>query len=325
MGAVTALALGGAALGGLAGAMGGGGSQTSTVNAGRATGLERQGVATTRENLAQLRDLVSEGPGQGDVRAGLGAQRDLASLFSQLQQSGGLPGQQDIAQAGGFAQSIFDPQRVAMQQQMEDQRQMMSRQAALLGRDSSDPILQARLASQQGDRAALLNAQQGAFQSQLALQLPGQRAAFATQRANILGGLATQAMQNRQALASLGQSITGQERNFRLNTASRTTTENVSPGQRFSNAISGAFGGAGMGMGLSSMMGGGGGGGGGASMSFGTPTMNFVSNAPAPQQSFAPAPNYSGPTQGLNSTMGVQNISFGSNALNHPRLRGAFN
>jgi hypothetical protein len=87
------------------------------------------------------------------------------------------------------------------------------------------------------------------------MNLPGQRLSFAGQRADVLGALSNQAMQNRASLFGLGQSALGAEREFRLATATRTNSQ--SGGGGVGGAIPGALGGAGIGAGISSVFGGG--------------------------------------------------------------------
>jgi hypothetical protein len=136
-------------------------------------------------NLANLRNDAS-----------FGANRDLASMLQQYSQGGYLPNEQDNSTAQSFAQSQFNPQRVAMQQAFQDQLTQANRQAALSGRGMNDPILRAKLAQEQTRQQSQLEAQQGAFASNFALQQPMQRLQFAEGRANVL----TQDMARRQGL-----------------------------------------------------------------------------------------------------------------------------
>jgi hypothetical protein len=119
---------------------------------------------------------------------------------------------------------LFGARRTALGQSFEDQLMQSNRQAALMGRAQNDPILKAKLAQEQIRQQAMLDAEQGGLATQLAMQLPGQRLGFAQQRSQILGGLATQAMANRQALAALGSGIMNSERGFRLDTGLRFNT-----------------------------------------------------------------------------------------------------
>jgi hypothetical protein len=133
---------------------------------------------------------------------------------------------------------------VAQQQAFQDQLTAANRQAAISGRGMNDPILRARLGQEQTRQQGLLEAQQGAFGSQLALALPTQRAGFAEQRAN-------QALRNQAALFEAGQSALGQERQFRLASGTRFGTQTSGGG--VGGAISGALGGAGAGLGIANL------------------------------------------------------------------------
>jgi len=247
----------GSAVGGIASAIGGDSKQnqtsTSTVDAGFAGQDEQNANRIQGQQLSQLEDFTNNaGPGLDDVRAGTQSARGLADLYGQYSKTGGLPGQQDIAGAQGFANSIFAPQQVALQQQMVQQQQASAKNSALLGRSSNDPILASKLAQEQTRQQNMLNAQKGAFGADYANQLVNNRLQLASQQTNVLGGLATQAMQNRSSLLSLGNQIKQQERDWRLATATRTTTgqqsTDVGPGDRASAGLSGAFSGFGAGL-----------------------------------------------------------------------------
>lgn len=219
-------------------------SSTQTVDAGQATDRERQGLGLQDRSAKELEGLTAVGPGERDVTASLGATRDLAGMLDEYTKSGGLPGQNDISAASGFAGSIFDPQRTALKQSFVEQTTEANRQAALLGRSVDDPILQAKLRTGMMNQEAKLNSEQGAFGSQLALSLPGQRLGLAGQRADILSNLASQAFSNRSALLALGSGIAGAERQFRLNTATRKSET----GGGLGGALEGGLAGFGTGM-----------------------------------------------------------------------------
>lgn len=242
----------GAGVGGLAGALGGDDAMVSSVDAGSATDLERMALAAQQRRFGELGGLVDRGPGGEDVSAALGAQRGFAAQLQAASATGGLPQQQDILQAQQLSSQLFAPQQTALNQLFEDQGIQAQRQAAIMGRSGDDPVLQARLAMEQGRQQQLLGAQQTAQSAQIAAALPGQRLSFAGQRAQVLGGLATQALQNRQALTALGGQLAGQERDFRLATATRRQQQERSVGSRIAGGLSGAFGGltAGLGAGM---------------------------------------------------------------------------
>jgi hypothetical protein len=187
-----------------------------------ASELEQQAQASLGQQLGAFGRFVGAGPGQQDITSALTAQRGLAQQFAQAAQTGGLPTQADITAAGGISQQLFAPQQIAMQQQFLQQQDQFGRQAAALGRATSDPILQAKMRREQSQAFERLGAQQGATAQQIAMQLPGQRLQYAQQGAGVLQGLATQAMKNRLALAGLGQQISGAERQFRLGTATQS-------------------------------------------------------------------------------------------------------
>jgi hypothetical protein len=197
------------------------------------------------QNFGTIQGMVGAGPGQSDIQRGVESQRSLADMFQQYSQSGGWANQQDIAQSQQFAGQMFNPQRVAMQQAFQDQQTQADRQAALMGRSTNDPILRAKLAQEQTRQGSLLEAQQGAYGAQLAQQQPDRRLGYAQQGAAVQGDLATQAMRNRLALSSLGESMLGRERNFRLQSAGSTSTSFGESGGGFKGFMEGAFGGAG--------------------------------------------------------------------------------
>ena len=214
------------------------------------TGLEKKANASQQQQFADLNRFVQAGPGLSDVRAGSGAARSLAALIQQFQTSGGLPGQQQINQANQAASGIFGAQQVGLNQAFEDQRIQAARQAAISGRGGSDPVLAARLAAEQARQQTSLNAQQGSFAAQLALDAPNREIGLASARANVLGGLASQALSNRQSLLSIGNQLRQQERQFRIQTGTQRTTQSteVGVGDRISAGISGGISGFGSGL-----------------------------------------------------------------------------
>lgn len=306
MAALTALALGGAALGGLSGALGSEKKSSAGMDLAAEGDLERMAREGSGADYNALRGMVDAGPGQGDVSNAYGAQKDLAAMLKQYSEGGHLPSGADISTGQRYAGLLFQGQREAMNQSFNDQSTEANRQAALMGRSMNDPILRAKLAQEQTRQSAQLNANQGSFATQMALQQPGMRLGFAQDRTNVLSGLATQAMANRQALLSMGQGIQNSERNFRVQTATRWGKE--SSGGGLGGAITGALGGAAMGMNVGGALGLGGGaaaglGGGGAAAASSMPAswnlgVNYSNmmappaaassfRAAAPQQSFS--------------------------------------
>lgn len=234
------------AAGGILGAIGGaqGASQSQTVRRelAPASASETRGGELALQNLNDLQSLLAQGPGAQDVAAGAGAQRSLAELLQQLQQSGGLPGAQDVQAAQSFAGQVFQGQQNALTNAFEDQRVQASRAQARLGRGGFDPVLQNKLAQEQTRQSGQLAADQGAFAAQFAQQLPQQRLGFAQQLAGVRAGLASQAMANRQAVFNLGSQLQQQGQQFRLGSA--TTTSSQSQPGGFLGALTGGIAGA---------------------------------------------------------------------------------
>lgn len=296
VGTAAALA-GGALLGGIGGAFG---KKSSTgVNVSDANSTEQMGFDAQNKYYQQMQDMVGAGPGQYDVSNALDSQRNLSKLMQQYAQSGGMPSAQDLSQANGYAGQVYAGQRNAMQQQFQTQGVDAQRQAATMGRGGADPILMAKLMSQQNNMYGQMQADQTAYGANMALGMADRRVGYAQGAANVDGQLAAQAQQNRAALLGIGSQIGGAERNFRLNTASHTQSSGGSMG----DVIGGAFGGAGMGMNIINGGSGLGNGGGAPMFSLGGQGMqqmpqqlNF-SQALAPQIQ-APMQNFTPPTFG---------------------------
>lgn len=243
-------------LGGLAGAQGSKSSQTYTKQLAPETALEQQMNPDILKNYGGLAELLGLGPGAQDVTAGLDSQRGLAAMLQGFIQTGGAPGQQDFQQGNDLASMMFAGQRNQLQNNFQDQQVNSDRRAALMGRAGNDPILAAKLGQEQTRQMGQLDAEQRGFAGQYAMQLPQQRLQFASQFANVQGGLASQALQNKLQLLQTGQQLRNDDRNFRLGSAS--TTASTSSGGGLGGFISGALGGAGAGASIGSMFGGGG-------------------------------------------------------------------
>lgn len=228
----------GAALGFLAGSQKQG--QSQSVQLAPPSASELAGEQAVVSNLPILQQLINAGANQQDVTAGLGAQRSLGDLLAQYAQGGFLPSQQDFATAQGFATSAFAPQQTAINQQFEQQQQRVAQLSAQLGRPVNDPILQAKLSQERMQAQERLGAQQSAFVSDFAQNLPMQRLQFTGQLADVRSQLASQAMANRQALIGLGSQLQAQGQQFRAGTASRS----VEGGGGLLGGITGAIGGA---------------------------------------------------------------------------------
>jgi len=249
IGTTTAL-IGGALLGSIAGSQKdrSSQSQTSYTDAGAATQEEKLATAAVSKNFQDLQRMADLGPGDKDVTAGLESQRSLAAMLEQYSKGGYAPTSQDVSLAG----QMLAPQQLALQQNLKQIQEQASRQQALSGRGPTDFVFQNRLNRNQLDLTQQLAAQQ----SQLAAQQPFQRLDFAQNLAQIRSGLASQAMQNRQAIMGLGSQIQAAERNFRLGTATRTGNQSTESGGGLKGAISGALGGAGAAFGLMNSFGG---------------------------------------------------------------------
>jgi len=268
--AVGAAVAGGAIIGGIAGSQKKTSRTTSGLNLDDPGELERLISGLQPGQLQSLIGLVGRGPGGQDVTAALQSQRGLAEQFRLASETGGLPGQEDISAAQGISGQLFAPQQLALQQSFEDQRTRSAQEAVRLGRPVTDPVLANLLARTQGRQTALLGARQGAVSQQIALNLPFQRLQLAQQGSQILGGLGTQAFQNRSAVLGLGSGLLGAERSFRIQTADRFGK--TTSGGGLGGALTGALGGAGAGLSaagtfgtnlaLQGFLGGGGGGGG---------------------------------------------------------------
>lgn len=231
------------------------------LNKGRSN-LEASAVKSQEDLFSQLSQLTAAGPGQADVTSGLEAQQGFGNILQQQLGLGGLPSQGQVLAGQQYAQSIFAPQQVALQQQFNQERINQGRLAARLGRRANDPVLANKLAFSQGQLQQQLQAQQGAFASQTAMNLPQQQAMLAERLAQVRGGLASQALQNRVALLTMGNQLAASERQYRIQTAigqSQRSQDAWTPGST-PLAIAGALSGAGKGLGSMGGMGGGGGG-----------------------------------------------------------------
>jgi hypothetical protein len=291
MAGLTSMLIGGAALGALGGMGQKGETQLNT------SGLDKalQGLAgyqPTAQNfkgtwggqdiqMGALKDVQGLSGGQYAQQA-FGAQNDLANLYGQYQQSGGLPNQQDLSASNAFAAQQFAPQQVALQQAFQTQIQQANQHAALSGRSTNDPILRAKLAQEQTRQQAQLQAQQGAFAGQTAMGLSDKRLQFAEGRSNALSsqlqsriglaqnifGLGTQVASQDQARNQLLGSLQSESDKYRLGALSaamqgesnksdmmmQQSKANADRGGGFGDIMKGALGGAGMGMGAAGFM-----------------------------------------------------------------------
>lgn len=255
------LAAGSAVAGAIGGGSGSPSSASSSKNLSKAGSLENQADQSNQGNLTTLNQMANAGPGVSDVTAGSQSQRDLASMLQSYQNGGNIPTGQDISRANNYASQQFGAQKLGIQQNFQDAQQQYAQQAQIQGRNSLDPVFRNKQNIEQERQMQMLGAQQGQFASQFAMQQPEQRLNYAGQRASVLGGLASQAMSNRQALLGMGNQIQQGQQNFRLGAAGQSSQS--SQGGGLGGAISGGIGGLGTGLstaqGLQNMFGSGGG------------------------------------------------------------------
>lgn len=236
----------GGILGGLAGAQGDRSRQTAGIRLGREGAQERQAREIATEQLGEISGLVGAGPGAEDVTQALGTQRGLARELEALRTTGLRPEEADIA----AARAQLAPQRTAIGQAFEQEQLRANQLAAQLNRPVNDPIIQARLAQERIRAEERLGAQESAQ----AVAARGQRLGFGEALANLRGGLATQALQNRLTLQQLGSQVQEAGRQFRAQTGTRVSTGQQGGG--LGGAITGALGGLGAGAGVASRFGG---------------------------------------------------------------------
>ena len=196
-------------------------------------------LAEQNASYDELKKLVAAGGNDSDVSRATGATRSFADMLAEYAKTGGMPSESDLSTSNRFAESIFNPQRTKLNQVFEDQKVQAARLSASLGRSVDDPILQAKLRTNMMNNMASLESEQGAYGSQLALQMPGQKLGYAQNNVNVLQGLASQAFQNRSALLSLGNQLGNQEYQKRFQESTKHA-ENVSGGG-FKGAVAGGL------------------------------------------------------------------------------------
>lgn len=234
-----------ALIGALAGSMGSGGqSQTVTRNVAPAGADELYAGQAQMDILKQLQQFQNVGPGQADVAAGYTAQNDLAAMLRQFSQGGYAPTEADQL----TARTQMAPQFEQARQNQVVANQQFRQQAAVSGRGPMDFAFTNRLNQNTANQMNMLSAQQ----SQLAAQQPMQRLGFMQDFASLKQGLATQAMQNRLAISSLGSSIQNAKMQERLGSASTTQTQSGTGGG-LGGMLMGGLAGAGTGLSLYNM------------------------------------------------------------------------
>lgn len=246
MGIETAAIIGGAALlGGVAGSQkdkAKSSSQSSNVSqvfADPASADEKQAREIALNSLTSLEERLKA----------LESSPILSNLDRLMAELGQMPNQNRIDQANQFATQMFAPQQEALNQAFEQQSITAAQRAAQLGRSSADPILAAKLAQEQIRMQRSFDAEKGAFAASEAVNAP---ARLFQNQLGALSGLSGQAIQNRQAVYSLGSDFANNLQQYRLATATRTGqssgTQSMESGGGFKGAITGMLGGAGAGV-----------------------------------------------------------------------------
>lgn len=212
--------------------------------------LEKNAYDSQVSSFTDLQNLIGKGPGGSEVSANTQFQNSYASQLQQLMQGIANPNQ---AQNFKTAQQYFAPQQTALNQQFEQQNTDSNRLAARLGRAGNDPILRNKLSQEKTRQQTMLNSQIGSFGQQLPAFQAEQIMGVGNQLSNLRQGLATQAMNNRSTLLSMGNQLASSERQYRINTAQQYGS-NYSHGENLSGgglkgAVSGAMAGASMFMG----------------------------------------------------------------------------
>lgn len=231
-------AVAGGLLGAIAGSQGRESSQSTRRRLGAADEFEVMGGDITKENLGELQGLMGQSFGSQDVEAGTRASRLFADDLAMARERGGAPTEQQF----GFARQLLNPERVAMNQALEDEQRRIARIAGQTGRSQDDPVLANMLAQQR------VRGEQGlaARETSTAMGVQDRQLQLSQQLANVRQGLASQAMQNRMTLLNLGNTLQQQGRNFRLGSATTTTTQQSGGGLQ--GAILGGIGGMTAGM-----------------------------------------------------------------------------
>lgn len=242
--AATGIGLGGALLGGIAGAQGQQATQRRTI--GPESGLSKYiRNDIFQPQLGQL-ESFADVFGLQDVQAGRQGQLDLAQMLQGLSESGGLPTAQDIQTARGSASNLLAGERASLQNSLSRAQEQSNRQAVQMGRSTNDPILQAQLRRQGIEAEREIAGRETALTQQIGSSLPFQRLQFQQQRAGVLQGIGSQASTMRSNLLNLGTNIQNMENAIRLG----QQTTSFSQGGGMQGALTGALGGAGAGLGL---------------------------------------------------------------------------
>jgi hypothetical protein len=229
------LAIGaGALIGGLAGSKSAPDRQISD--------LERYAGEQSLNSLRAYSNLTGYGANSKDVAAGAQAQRDFGDLLKNYQSAG----MYDFGAGRQLAEQQYAPQRQLMQQAFQDQLAEANKQAALMGRNTNDPILRARLAQDQARQSMALNAQQAAASMGFAREAVTDRLGLAGQRAESLFNFGNTALTNQSQLFGMSNTALQSER---ANSYQQQQLD-AHKGGGWMGALTGALQGASAGMGI---------------------------------------------------------------------------
>jgi hypothetical protein len=227
-----------------------------TLNQGR-SGLEALGYDTQMGQFQDLLKLLTAGPGEQEILQNNAFQGTFANQLQNLLSNVTNPSSQQTRANYRESQQLFAPQQEMLNQQFQDEQISSNRLAARLGRGGNDPVLRNKLMQEKTRQQRTLDSQVGSYAMQLPQMKAQQTMDIGGMLSNLRGGLASQALQNRQTLLSMGQQLSQSERNYRLSAANREGYQYQSyedrSGGGFKGAVTGLFGGAKAGM---SMMGG---------------------------------------------------------------------
>ena len=190
------------------------------------------------ENLyGQLKERIGAGPDLTSYNQAKGAGMDLAAMLAEYSKTGGLPGQQDIAQAGGLAQNLFAARRTQLEQDLADQYTQAQQEFGRRGMMTNDPVAIAKMRTGFLKQRDLMSAEQQAEATRIAMGLPGQRAQYAASRFGVLGDIAgqdinlyNQGVENLKGLMSAGSSLLAQERDWRYGIAPKSNSQSSGGG-----------------------------------------------------------------------------------------------
>lgn len=213
--------------------------------------LEKQSYDAQLKQFTELLGLVGRGPGQSEIDSNNTYQNSFATQLQSLMQNIQNP---NVAANTDKARGLFAPQQTRLEQQFQDQRTEGQRMAARMGRPGNDPILQNKLMQEQSRQQRVLDSEVGSYARQLPELEANNIMNIGGTLSNLRQGLASQALQNRQTLLSMGQQLASSERNWRLGNASHTQSgdsdSSVYSGGGFKGAVTGMMSGASMGMGM---------------------------------------------------------------------------